>query len=402
MSDWTSIELPTGTLSVQESAGNPFSLHELIQYGARNNPKRGFLFVSTVLGKHLPTRPSRMAAMHRFLAGRIQAAPAAPVVLIGMAETAVGLGYGVFEAWKQAQPQGEALFLHSTRYPLAQEEALTFEESHCHAPNQFLHLPRHGAQRDRLQRAKTLVLIDDEASTGQTFGHLWQALHAHMPQVERIVILTLTDFMHDHARQTLCQRLGMSASLQVDFVSAARAQWRFSPKAWTADANGACAPAMSAPPQVLTHLGRIGLSQPITVPFALRAQVERLLVDHPRQAPLRILGSGEFMHAPYALAHWLEQQGYNVSYQSSTRSPILHFGAISHRQTLPDPYGRGDAYFIYNAAPSAELTLMIHETPPHAAIEESVQQLNAHPLAWPAADESPALEDSSHENLVIS
>ena len=38
------------------------------------------------------------------------------VLFIAMAETAVGLGQGVFEAWLRANPGREALFLHTTRY----------------------------------------------------------------------------------------------------------------------------------------------------------------------------------------------------------------------------------------------------------------------------------------------
>ncbi|HES76529.1 MAG TPA: hypothetical protein ENO09_05910, partial [bacterium] len=341
---WQTIELPTGLLEVREDPHNTRSLASLCHFGARNNPKRGFLFVSTVLGKHLPTQPARMLDVHQQLAGRIEATQGAPTLFIGMAETGIGFSYGVFDAWKHAHPNDEALFIHSTRYPLDGLSLVNFEESHCHAPNQYLHLPE---QRDLLQRAQTLVMLDDEVSTGKTFNSLWHALRTHCPNVERIAIVTLTDFMDDNAHATLDQNL----ALPTQHIHAARAQWRFIPKAWQAPPSQ---PSTSVqPPTARTpnaHLGRAGISQPITLPESLLEQIQQLLHAHPADALIRIIGTGEFMHAPYLVALHLEQQGRRVTYQSSTRSPILEFGPIQHTQLLLDPYGLGDPYFIYNAA----------------------------------------------------
>lgn len=83
-------------------------------------------------------------------------------------ETAVGLGEGVFEAWLRASPNGKALFLHSSRYRVERVPFFEFEESHSHAPRQFLHLS--DAASALFPTARSLVLIDDEASTGNTFA----------------------------------------------------------------------------------------------------------------------------------------------------------------------------------------------------------------------------------------
>ena len=47
-----------------------------------------------MLGKHYPVVPSRMEEVHRRLADKIQLD--GPTVVIGLAETATGLGHGVF------------------------------------------------------------------------------------------------------------------------------------------------------------------------------------------------------------------------------------------------------------------------------------------------------------------
>src|SRR6476661_6368122 len=83
---------------------------ELLGFAARANAKRGFLFLSKVLGKHWPVKPSAMIEIHDRLAATVPATEG-PVVFIAMAETAIGLGQGVFEAWLRAHPGQAALFV---------------------------------------------------------------------------------------------------------------------------------------------------------------------------------------------------------------------------------------------------------------------------------------------------
>ncbi len=46
-----------------------------------------------------------------------------------------------------------------------------------------------------MDNAKTLVLVDDEASTGKTFGNLYSALPEVLKKnITRIVLVTLTDW----------------------------------------------------------------------------------------------------------------------------------------------------------------------------------------------------------------
>ncbi len=76
--------------------GNPrpgdVSLDDLFDIAERRNPKRAFLFVSKVLGRHIPVPPSVMRQAYRQLASQFPATLTGPVLFIGMAETAVGLG----------------------------------------------------------------------------------------------------------------------------------------------------------------------------------------------------------------------------------------------------------------------------------------------------------------------
>ena len=96
-------QMPTGELTLKVDEAR-FPLDWLIGFAARANAKRGFLFLSKVLGKHWPVTPRAMEAIHDDLAAQIPPSLPGPVVFIAMAETAVGLGQGVFEAWLRANP----------------------------------------------------------------------------------------------------------------------------------------------------------------------------------------------------------------------------------------------------------------------------------------------------------
>ena len=89
-----SADLLRGRLSVRVTSADS-SPEALFGFAERRNPKRAFLFVSIVLGRHIPVAPSVMQASFESLATKIPSDLPGPVLFIGMAETAVGLGAGV-------------------------------------------------------------------------------------------------------------------------------------------------------------------------------------------------------------------------------------------------------------------------------------------------------------------
>ena len=198
--------LPGGqlTLSIDRADLPP---DELFALGARANPRRAFLFVSKVLGKHWPVTTATLARIHQMLAAKLPAALPAPVLFIGMAETATALAQGVFEAWLAQHPQQEALYLHTSRLRVAGAAVLPFEESHSHAAQQWLHLPIEAENRRRFSTARSLVLIDDELSTGNTFRALAAALTPHLPALQETHWLCLTNFSPPTSAAPPCHSL---------------------------------------------------------------------------------------------------------------------------------------------------------------------------------------------------
>ena len=174
----------------------------LFGFAERRNPKRAFLFVSKVLGRHIPVRPSIMAASFERLAAGIPADLPGPVLVIGMAETAVGLGAGVHRAYRAGRP--DSVYLTSTRHPLGTRVFARFEEEHSHASAHLIHWPVDPEIRDLMLKARSLILVDDEASTGKTFLNLHRALvAAGLSNVERVVTCVLTDWTAGAARHAI-------------------------------------------------------------------------------------------------------------------------------------------------------------------------------------------------------
>ncbi|MDP3842790.1 MAG: phosphoribosyltransferase domain-containing protein [Oxalobacteraceae bacterium] len=341
-----------------------FRLDDLIGFAARANAKRGFLFLSKVLGKHWPATPQAMRAIHVALAAQVPADLPGPVVFIAMAETAIGLGQGVFEAYLDAHPERTALFLHTSRYQVGDTPIIEFEEAHSHAPRQFLHMPTDARLRDLLLCARSLVLVDDEASTGNTFLNLTDACRALNPAIERVHLATITNFMGQAANDALSQRFGIAvtigAALSGEYAFAAGQLQQAAAAAQLFEAH--------AERGASAAFGRLGVDRRLQLPTDLAARLGASIRAGERTL---VLGTGEFMHMAFLLGRGLEQQGVDVALQSSTRSPILQWGAVGHALTFPDNYGEGVANFIYNVAPGQyDHVFICHETPPNAALQQ--------------------------------
>jgi hypothetical protein len=293
------------------------------------------------------------------------------VVFIAMAETAIGLGQGVFEAWLRAHPGREALFIHTSRYRVGEVPIIEFEEAHSHAPRQFLHMPQDPHQRALLMGAGALVLVDDEASTGNTFLNLAEACRRLNPGIERVHLATIINFMGREATDKLEQRFGLPVSIG----ALVGGEYRFVPGM----AHPASDPAQRFDPDAnrgaSARFGRLGLTAALPAPQALAQQLAAGIGPGER---VLVLGTGEFMHAPTLLGAALERLGIDVVVQSTTRSPILTWGAVGSMLSFPDNYGEGVGNFLYNVTPGQyDHVLICHETAPNAALFELARRLDA-------------------------
>lgn len=355
--------LKRGRLEVEVNAST-FDPEALFSFAERRNPKRAFLFVSRVLGRHIPARPSLMADSFNALAAKIPADLPGPVLVIGMAETAVGLGAGVHRALSQTRD--DTVYLVSTRHPTGSQLFARFEEEHSHASSHLLHLPADVVSRERMMAARSLVLVDDEASTGNTFINLSKALvDAGLTRIERLVTATLTDWSQDAVRHAMGD--------QVTSVSLLDGRYTFheDPTADLPDMPEVGSVAQGDwPLDPRRDWGRMGVSEhrDTLAPDLHVAPGERILV----------VGTSEFVWRPFLLAERLEKAGADVHFSSTSRSPIALGHAIDHALSFSDNYGLGIPNFLYNVAPGQfDRVLICSETPAAAVDPALVSALNA-------------------------
>ncbi|MBI6550247.1 phosphoribosyltransferase domain-containing protein [Xenorhabdus lircayensis] len=354
-------KLNSGTLTVTASRGTA-SLEALFEVAERRNPKRAFLFVSKVLGRHIPVSPSTMRSVYRQLSEQFPANLPGPVLYIGMAETAVGLAAGVFQ-----ETQGKVnapVFLTSTRHPVDGDLLCEFKENHSHATDHLIYWPAESRLRQRVMDARTLVLIDDEATTGNTFLNLLDALrNAELKHIEHIVTVTLTDW----SGESVVKR----SPLPVSSVSLIEGNWQ-----WNADIS---APVPIMPPVNVTargeisiigsqNWGRLGLDE---IQCDIGADIHVKAGEN-----VLVLGSSEFVWPPFLLAERLEQEGASVMFGSTTRSPISCGHAIQSVMAFTDNYGLGIPNFLYNVAHQQfDRILLCLETPKTALDPALMAQL---------------------------
>ncbi|MDP2177225.1 phosphoribosyltransferase domain-containing protein [Methylicorpusculum sp.] len=358
------VKLRTGHLRLSTNSGH-IPLKRLIGFSSRINSQRGFLFISKVLGKHYPVKPKTMAWTYRALTKRLFEKPefSGPSLWIGMAETATGLGYGVYES---ACSFGvvDALFMQTTRYHLSGYKRLEFIEAHSHATEFFLYCPQKESHRHIFYNARQLVLVDDEISTGATFSRLIDAYRRVNPNLEKIIIVSLVNFASPEHRQ----KVEVSSEISVQWISLLEGRWEFDAvdsdhernrdDAINVIGNGLCKRTLLAWP------GRTGIDRPITFSEASLSCLKQFLQEDPGNRPILVLGTGECNPPAYILGRSLERQGYSVIVQATTRSPINVEGDIGSSIRFTDNYQDGIHNFLYNINPDAyRLIIFCHETP---------------------------------------
>lgn len=335
------IELSGGVLSIEVDRSD-WNLDDLCGFASRDNPKRRFLFVSKVLGKHVPVRPSTMERAYRDLADKIrQIDPAGPMVCLALCETATGLGEGVWDAL--LREGADAMFVHSTRSAFPLPLAFRFEEAHSHAVEHLLYRPRGREEQEIFDQARTLILVDDEISTGRTMREIAQAYLSHNPGLGRVIVVTLTDWVAGEVWDALWEGF----PCEVERTSLLRGRYEFLRSATIPVAPPARMEDLPERRAVLLPEGpRFGILSPSRIP---EAWLQGLGV--PGSGRILVLGTGEFHHVPFRFARELESRGWDVRYQSSTRSPILVGHAIESVLAFQDHLGEGGANFLYNVRP---------------------------------------------------
>ena len=387
----TTITLPRGTLALtyqtNNVAGNDstYELEDLLDFAQRINPKRAFLFVSKVLGRHIPVSPSTMRRAFTDLATLIPNDLPEPILVIGMAETAVGLSAGVHQALQTRYP--DALLLNSTRHAQHDDTSdgnntetllTTFSEDHSHASQHLIYQSSDKSTQAQLLASKTVIMVDDEASTGNTCINVITALRdAGLTQLEQVYLTTLVDWsLAQTGLDTAVSDKIASRLPNIDFyrhhLLSGAWQWTDAPNPEPIIMPSVDTTAAGSQPILSTgSWGRfptldstdgfddyLSYFKKAFAKFNKQDNFDEIFFEQD-QLPKKILvlGSNEFVWLPFLLAQWLEQNTRanhverDIKFSALTRSPIALGGAITTMMSFTDNYGLGMTNFVYNVEP---------------------------------------------------
>lgn len=345
-------------VSTNESYGN-LPMESLFSMALRVNKKRQFLFVSKLIAKHLAVHPALALGTGSLLSSLLmEKSGLSPIpenqqivemietgracldtsrkslahrttlpestVFIGMAETATGLGHAVFHHFD------EAAYIHTTREEIHGETpAFVFEEEHSHATSHKVYAPA-----GMLEEAETIVLIDDEISTGNTLLNLITALNEQFPG-KKYISLSILDWRNDSQKRIL-EEMAEAHKLEVEVLSLLTGEFELhhseSPEEegmGLLDGTGKRSPnrlAQSEPIQSRSVTGQRYL--PLTGRFGLTSSghmkigewAEKAARSVPSSKKPLVIGIGENMYLPLRFALAL---GGDAVVQTTTRSPIF-------------------------------------------------------------------------------
>ncbi len=325
----TEIELQTGTLLIESED----ELGNLCGFASRKNAKRGFLFLSKVLGKHYPSCPDEMREVHETLAAKIRPIlKQGPTVVIGFCETATSLGYGVYESLGLK----DSYYHHSTRHKIDRPIFLTFSESHSHATDHYLYLPENLNHQSILKNPANLIFVDDEYTTGNTLLNTIAAFK-EKGIVSNFIATGILDWT-DKSKHNLLPEI----------VSLVKGNFTFSSNNYKPFSQHVSNCNFSLVHKDLcTPYGRVGCEK-LSIDFkslisSLPKKDERVLV----------IGTGEFMNVAYLLAGFLKSYSSAVFVQSTTRSPIMLGNDVQSLLEFKDNYGEQVDNFLYNVKDQA-------------------------------------------------
>jgi hypothetical protein len=381
-------------ITLATAPGSLLPVGALVGLAVRRNPKRAQLLVSRVLAKHVPTSPALALGAARLLGAAVarelgltpadhtasgppleEAArallarlagdapsdapplplPPAPsggeqIATLGYAETATGLGHVVAEYLG-------SYYLHSTRLSTPVRPFGGFEEEHSHATGHAL-VP---SDPTRLARAATVVLVDDELSTGRTVLNTVRELHAAWlpeaahdagpsagtPPRRRYVVATLVDLRSAEDRaefERLADELGCALTVVALGEGSVGLPAGVLERAahWLAESPGPAVPPgdLAPPPGGLAHLrgdlgtirsARFGVDTAgphgvrlaeLAAPAARAASAALARAGVPRDGRVLVLGAEEHLALPLAIADALAADVPGVLVSSTTRSPV--------------------------------------------------------------------------------
>ncbi len=340
-------------VTICQNHSQRFSPTDMVKICKRmNNPKRDFLFVDPLQGKHIPVNPSKAFSLFEELVQEIVKGTnkAEKVVVIGFAETATAIGN-----YLASHLPNCIYYMQTTREILpAKTPILEFKEEHSHATEQLLYGDIHV-----LQKCDRIIFVDDEISTGNTilnFIHELEKIDVHVNYgVASILNWQNQEWATKFTNlkiSTFCLLRGEIANLKAIVpISSFCLDTTFT--------KISCHPNVVEVPCDVSGFSkeRIGFVSHDFKMFShtLYSQITTQISNYlPKSNEnILVLGTEEYMFSPMVFGKMLaEKQHVNVCCHATTRSPIetatLDGYAIHCRYPIASCYNKERKTYIYN------------------------------------------------------
>ncbi|WP_433742382.1 phosphoribosyltransferase family protein [Falsibacillus pallidus] len=373
---------------------NPYDLkpEALFQMAARINKKRGFLFVSKVLGKHIPVMPVTALSVGALLADRyidihhhrnhplrnaliqtVNNGIGDPSLLskmketkldlpertlfIGFAETATALGHAMFNCFHNA------VYFHTTReYIPYLDSIIRFEEEHSHATSHRCYI-----NPSILENSHPVVLVDDEMTTGKTALNIIESIHKFHPR-KHYTVVSILDWRSRAQKEKFRE---MEKKLGIEITEVSLLSGEIEPEGFPVEnieeselniaGRGTVQYHTIPTPSLhkvninegipyLSQSGRFGITSEETSALEnYLSEIGAILKGRRKGTKTLCMGTGEFMYIPMTTA---AEMGKGVFFQSTTRSPIYPHKKESYgakcRYTFDSIETPGVANYFYN------------------------------------------------------
>ena len=349
-------------INIRENKCN-LNLNDLIIMGKRiNNPKRNFLFISKVLGKHIEAKPSICKEIGLKLARLIfdkeekSYKNNEKISVIGFAETATGLGMAVASYIKNCY------YITTTRECITElKSILKFEEEHSHATTHKCF----SLDKDKLVNSEKIILVDDEITTGKSMINIIKELKK-VTNAKKFIILSILDWRNEEYRKAY-DYLVNKENINVEVLSLISGEIKVKDKTTYIDTNDEVindtADVLNynvldridlktsyekEGESYLLHTGRFGIefNEIQALESKCKDIANRLQSLIESNKKILVLGHGENIYIPCRIASYINGDVY---FKSTTRSPIycedVDGYPIKEKHVF---YHKGVKYYFYN------------------------------------------------------
>ena len=315
-----------------------------------NNPKRDFLFVNTLLGKHIAVKGVDAIEMHQSLGDEVyqlflrKGWADKKVLLVGFAETATALAQSLmFYAlrYKEKFPLNVVAYVQTTRENIAENDFIniSFEEEHSHATTQKLYF-------EPTLDYDVVLFVEDEITTGNTILNFIAQFEKYQSG-KQYAVASILNWQNDADEQKFVEKGVETAYLVRGKIKEELPQFSIS-EGYTF--NRFIREVHYKLQLSATNTPRLPMTMSNFEKYAsfanLDDEVSKELLKNPRRKIL-VIGTEENMFLPMAFASM-----FNADVKATTRSPIESSSddgyPISCRTVLNSAYEGGRTTYLYN------------------------------------------------------